>query len=55
MPVAINESSITDDPDDPTAIEGSIELTWTSVFPDVDLEGSIDNGLDELAAKVPDF
>lgn len=55
MPVAINESNITDDPDNPSSIEGSIELTWTSVFPDVDLNGAIQDGLDDIAALIQDF
>ncbi|UHQ96461.1 hypothetical protein [Natrinema halophilum] len=55
MPVAINESSVTKDPDNPSAIEGSITLTWTSMFPDVDLEGSYQNGLNDIADLVQDY
>ncbi|WP_395166361.1 hypothetical protein [Natrinema pallidum] len=55
MPVAINEASVTYDPDNPTAIEGSITLTWTSVFPDVDIEGAFESGLKDLAEMVPDY
>jgi|AntRauTorcE11897_2_1112592.scaffolds.fasta_scaffold01299_3 hypothetical protein len=55
MPIAINESSITYDPDKPAAIEGSITLTWTSMFPDVDLEGSFENGLNDIADFVQDY
>lgn len=51
MPVAIKETNITKDPDDPSAIEGTIELAWTAVFPDVDVQGTID----EAAELVPDF
>ncbi|SEQ30506.1 hypothetical protein [Natrinema salaciae] len=55
MPVAINESSVTKDPDKPSTIEGTVELTWTSVFPDVDIEGSFEDGLNEIAEYVQDF
>ncbi|PGF16187.1 hypothetical protein CP556_08720 [Natrinema sp. CBA1119] len=55
MPVAINESSITYDPDNPNAIEGSITLTWTSLFPDVDLQGAVQDGLNDIADFVQDF
>ncbi|WP_254768237.1 hypothetical protein [Salinilacihabitans rarus] len=55
LPVAITEATVTYDPDDPGAIEVTLELEWTAVFPDVDLQGAINDGLDDLAELIPDF
>ncbi|WP_135830633.1 hypothetical protein [Halorussus halobius] len=55
MPVAIKEATLTKDPDDPSALNGSIELTWTALFPDVDVVGATEDAMDEVADLIPDF
>ncbi|WP_436344494.1 hypothetical protein [Natronorubrum sp. FCH18a] len=54
-PLAITEARVTRSADDPSAIEVSLEGTWTSTFPDVDILGAVEDGLDELGELIPDY
>jgi hypothetical protein len=54
IPVAIPESTISNDPDDPSTIEVTLQCEWTALFPDsVVMDTS--NAISELASKIPDY
>jgi hypothetical protein len=54
MPVAIPEANVSRDPDNPSALEVSLECQWTALFPANVVAGTSD-AISELASKIPDY
>jgi len=51
LAVAIPESSVTNDPDDPSALEVTLTCRWTALLP----KNAIQDTLDEAAELIPDY
>jgi len=54
LPVFIPEATVTDDPDDPSVIEVSLECSWAALFPGHVVEAA-ENVQDEAAELIPDY
>jgi hypothetical protein len=54
MPVAIPESSVANDPDNPSALEITLECEWTALFPDNVIQSTAD-AVSEIADQLPDY
>ena len=54
LTVAIRETEVTLDPDDPSALDVTLEGVWTAVFPEAVVEEALDI-IDEIAELMPEY